>query len=391
MYLHLFLYIIGDNRLSGTIPSGLGLLTNVEVIILADNLLSGSIPSELALLINVEEISLADNLLSGSIPSELGLLTNVEVIIFDHNNLSGSIPSELGLLTNLEEIVLYSNNLSGSIPSELGLLTNLEEIILYRNNLSGSIPSELGLLTNLEGVVLRKYGCRVDLCLEENGLNPSSTSTFAFFLLLHHALILDDNNLSGSIPSELGLLTNCMWLFLGKYGHKVDLCLEEHGWNPSSTFNFAFFPLLHDVLILGDNKLSGSIPSELGLLTNVEVIYLSDNDLSGSIPSKLGLLTNVKGIYLSDDDLSGSIPSELGLLTNLFEIDLCTYGCRVDLCLEENGLNPSSTSNFVFFLLLHDGLILDGNQLSGSIPSELGLLTNCGWLVLCKYGRRVDL
>ena len=172
-------------------------------------------------------------------------------------------------------------------------------------------------------ISLCKYGRKVDLCLEEHGLNPSSTSNFAFFPLLHDAFILGGNNLSGTIPSELGRLTNLETIWLRKYGRRVDLCLEEHGWNPSSTSNVVFFPLLHDALILGGNNLSGSIPSELGLLTNVGLIWLGK------------------------------------------------YGRRVDLCLGDHGWNSSSTSNFAFFLLLHDALILDDNQLSGAVPSEL--------------------
>jgi len=45
-------------------------------------------------------------------------------------------------------------------------------------------------------------------------------------------------------------------------------------WFESVLNKFAFFSLLHDALILGDNNLSGSIPSELGLLTDLEVISL---------------------------------------------------------------------------------------------------------------------
>jgi len=180
--------------------------------------------------------------------------------------------------------------------------------IIVDNDLSGTIPSELGLLSNVEVIILRKYGRRVNLCLEEHGWNPSSTFNFAFFPLLHDALISDRNQLSGSIPSELGLLTNVEEIWLCKYGRRLDLCLEEHGWNPSSTSNFVFFPLLHDALILAYNNLSGSIPSELRLLTNLEFLML------------------------------------------------CKYGRRVDLCLEEHGWNPSSTSNFVlllFFFTMH--------------------------------------
>ena len=141
--------------------------------------------------------------------------------------------------------------------------------IIDGNDLSGAIPSELGLLTNVLSIWLCKYGRRVDLCWEEHGWNPSSTSNFAFFSLLHDALILAWNNLNGSIPSELGLLSNVLWLDLCKYGRRVDFCWEEHGWNPSSTSNFAFFPLLHDALILVMNNLSGSVPSELFALPNL--------------------------------------------------------------------------------------------------------------------------
>ena len=97
-----------------------------------------------------------------------------------------------------------------------------------------------------------------------------------FFSLLHDALILADNQLSGSIPSELGLMKAAERLWLCKCGRRVDLCLEQHGLNPSSTSDFAFFPLLHDALILADNQLTGSIPSELGLMTRLWEIYLCE-------------------------------------------------------------------------------------------------------------------
>jgi len=141
--------------------------------------------------------------------------------------------------------------------------------LIAHNDLSGKIPPELGLLTNVKVIFLCKYGRRIDLCWKEHGWNPSSTSNFAFFPLLPNELILGDNNLNGTIPSELGLLTNLEKIFLCKYGRRVDSCLVEHGLNPSSIPNFAFFPLLNDELILGSNNLSGSIPSELFALPNL--------------------------------------------------------------------------------------------------------------------------
>ena len=40
--------------------------------------------------------------MSGSIPSELGDLANLEYLLLDGNQLSESIPSDLGNLANLE-------------------------------------------------------------------------------------------------------------------------------------------------------------------------------------------------------------------------------------------------------------------------------------------------
>ena len=49
----------------------------------------------------------------------------------------------------------------------------------------------------------------------------------------------------------------------------------------------------------GENALTGSIPSEIGLLTNLKYSFLDNNDLSGEIPSEIGKLTGVKILYLS--------------------------------------------------------------------------------------------
>ena len=139
-----------SNQLSGSIPSSLGNLSNLEFLHISANQLSGSIPSSLGNLSNLEFLHLTFNQLSGSIPSSLGNLSNLEYLDLWENQLSGSIPSSLGNLSNLEALDLSFNQLSGSIPSSLGALSNLVNLWLRENQLSGSIPISLGNLSNLQ-------------------------------------------------------------------------------------------------------------------------------------------------------------------------------------------------------------------------------------------------
>jgi hypothetical protein len=94
-------------------------------------------------------------------------------------------------------------------------------------------------------------------------------------------LRLNSNQLSGSIPPELGTL--------GSLKH----------------------------LILNANQLSGPIPAELGNLSNLYRLYLYNNQLSGPIPAELGNLRNLEVLSLWSNGLSGPIPAELANLDNL--------------------------------------------------------------------------
>ena len=322
------------------------LSASVTQLLLFSNSLTGTIPSELGNLINLEWLSLKDNSLSGEIPAEIGNLTQLEWLYLDRNSLSGSIPSELGNLTKLTSIILQNNSLSGSIPIELGSLTNLTSLYAYNNSLSGTIPSELGSLSNLELVYLQNNSLSGSIPTELGGLTKA------------RKLHLSNNSLSGSIPSELGGLASLEELYL--YGNSLS------GSIPSELGNLTNLTFLQ----LNDNSLSGNIPSELGSLANLIGLYLKNNSLSGSIPSELGSLTSIEDLELDSNSLSGSIPSELGGLTSL-----------VVLGLQNNSLSGSIPSELGNLTNL-TWLALNNNSLSGSIPAELGNLSNLKYLWL---------
>ena len=318
---------LDTNELSGTIPSELGSLSDLIGLSLESNQLTGIIPSELGNLPRLAALSLESNQLTGTIPSELGNLPNMESFLLDSNQLTGTIPSELGNLPILAILSLDTNELSGTIPSELGNLSLLTSLSLAQNQLTGTIPSELGNLPNL-----------VTLSLEDNLLTGSLPSELPNILFIN----LSGNQLSGTLPSELNALTRTGLLNLA--GNRLSGTIPD------------LDNLRLSNLWLQDNQLTGTIPSELGNTSNYRVLSLAQNQLTGTIPPELGNLSLLARLLLGTNELSGTIPSELGNQRNLRFLSLGKN--------QLTGTIPPGITN----LGRMRSLDLSGNRLSGTLP-----------------------
>ena len=147
-------------------------------------------------------------------------------------------------------------------------------------------------------------------------------------------LDLHQNNLTGTIPQEIGDLTNLTRLSLY------------------------------------DNQLAGSIPNEIRNLTNLNYLYLHINQLNGEIPAEIGNLTNLSSLLLQSNQLTGLIPAEIGNLTNLTQLSL--WGNQL------TGSIPAQIGNLSQLQYLY----LSRNQFSGTIPTELFSLTHLVYLEL---------
>ena len=67
-------------------------------------------------------------------------------------------------------------------------------------------------------------------------------------------------------------------------------------------------------ILLPENNLNGTIPHDIGLLSHMEILNLTKNTLSGSIPVSIGIMSSLKSIDLSKLNAPGflSRPTRLG-------------------------------------------------------------------------------
>lgn len=143
-----------------------------------------------------------------------------------------------------------------------------------------------------------------------------------------HAVTIDlsNNKLGGTIPSELLLLPSLQVLNLGANlmsGSLPQIC-------PAT--------LTH--LYVHSNHLSGPFPACLGNMTSLLVLQAHHNNLTGPVPSGLRWLTKLTDCKLHGNALSGTVP----------DLDLSQLSSLQSLTLAQNqlfGTIPSTLSNTV--------------------------------------------
>ncbi|XP_040998014.1 probable LRR receptor-like serine/threonine-protein kinase At3g47570 [Juglans microcarpa x Juglans regia] len=252
---------LGENRISGSIPRGLGNLINLETLGIGKNTISGSIPSEISYLGKLRILDLYENNLSGNIPASLGNLTLLINLYLGMNNLHGAIPPSLAKCQNLFELVLSRNKLSGIIPPQvMGLISfSLISVHLSANQFTGILPMEIGNSKNLE---------RLDI---------------------------SENKLFGEIPASLGGCVKLEVLDMRKNFFQGPI--------PSSLESLRGIELLD----LSNNNLSGEIPKFLERLNLLEKLDLSYNHFEGEVPTK-GVFSNASATSVKGNgELCGGI------------------------------------------------------------------------------------
>eukprot|EP00250_Pteridium_aquilinum_P020736 c24925_g2_i1 orf=39-1349(-) len=303
-----------NQNLKGKLSPGLAALSSLQVLNLGNNYFSGSLPSSFGNFSRLQRLCISVNpSLSGPIPESFGQLTSLQLMDLRSNSLSGPLPATFGHMSSLKKLHLYGNKINGPIPPSFGLLSNLYNADLSSNQFSGRIPDAFGhALVNLINLYLgnnRITGLPADLRnlkrlewldLSNNPLTHGDAVAGIATLPLISQIGLDSCNIFGPFPSWVVRLP------------QVDTNLISDEVTPS--------------LDLANNRISGSIPSELGKLTYLQSMSLSNNQLTGSIPASFKKLQGLRYFNVSNNQLSGEIPQVAPFTT--FPVSSYTPGNR---------------------------------------------------------------
>ncbi|KAL4184005.1 hypothetical protein AMTRI_Chr11g157870 [Amborella trichopoda] len=347
--------------LEGPIPESLGSLKLLDTLFLQTNSLSSAIPRQLGNLTALINLDLSNNALTGEIPQEFSNLKGLALLNLFMNKLHGSIPDFIAELPNLETLGLWMNNFTGTIPEKLGQNGKLESLDLSTNRLTGLIPSGLCtgmklriliLLNNfLFGPIPESLGSCLSLSRVRMGQNYLNGSIPDGFLYLPELTLMElqNNYLTGNFsengdsnrkPEKLGQLNlsnNCI-----------------SGCPPVSLSNFSAL----QILLLGDNRFSCDIPSEIGELKHILKLDLSKNQISGEIPIEIGNCFSLTYLDLSQNQLSGQIPAEISGIRILNYLNLSRNHLSLNIPRSIGSMKSLTVADFSF------------NNFSGRLPES---------------------
>ncbi|XP_027352901.1 receptor like protein 21-like [Abrus precatorius] len=384
--------VLDNNEINGSkLRESLQAFSSIRVLSMMENEYIGTIVAgDFRDLSNLEHLALDFNYnLDNEFLRSIGELTSLKTLSLLQCEINGTLPpADWSKLAKLEELDLSSNKFEGPLPSSFVNMTSLRMLELSNNHFTGNFDSNLASFTSLEYFGFTEnqfefpisftpfayhsnlkfiYGEGNKVILDSH---PSLQTWIPKFQL--QVLSLSSTTKTNSLPLPNFLLyqnnltsldfTSCRlegefphWL-LENNTKMTELLVRNCSF--SGTFQIPSHPLLNVRRIdVSDNFIIGQIPSNniSSILPNLQFLNLSGNQIQGSIPDEFGQMNILNTLDLSDNNLSGKIPPNISGDRSLLRF----------LKLSNNKLDGPVFENLKFL----EQLYLDGNSLSGSIPS----------------------
>jgi len=176
------------------------------------------------------------------------------------------------------------------------------------------------------------------------------------------SLTLKFKHLSGSIPPQIGDLTELRNLYINSSAANYSTDRRNSEMLQSSIIQPYETQIDSFNIYGGYQNVSGSIPKEIGNLKKLKYLTLEALKLNGNIPKEIGNLKHLLTLNLTGNQLTGNIPVELMHLKKLKSLWLSLNRLTGNLPLEIKDLR-----NLTYLRLFY-------NQLEGTIPASLASL-----------------
>jgi len=229
---------------------------------------------------------------------------------------------------------------------KMGRITSL---YLDSNNLTGSLSgwSQLRTLRNLTLLDLSFNSVAGTLPTELGRLSSIDRITW------------NDNQLVGTIPTQIGEINR------PALSRELDqIMLANNALSGSVPTELAAHSEL-SMVDMRNNSLAGTLPTEVGSLSNLAVLHVHDNArLSGTLPGAMTPMQQLHYLDASRTRLSGTLPPGLGSLPLLHSIQIQTAAL--------SGTIPAELTDVYVLRMLR----LADNQLVGNLPEQVGKLRN---------------
>ena len=334
----------------------------------------------------VTHLDLLENELTGAIPAEIGGLEQLDLLRTSYNSISGPIPAELGKLTRLARLELNNNEHEGGLPPEMGGMQTLDYLdVAHNNDIVGTVPHSFA------GLELSTfYSTSTDLCVPPSlrawfdGIprtdNPTPCTARITFdpPSLYFGNLGDTATLSATaISAEGDTLQDAAvtWASADTEIASVDTKGLVTAIAYGTTQITATAGLLSGaaevevVFVLSDREVLEILYASTGGENWTDTTnWMSDEPLSEWYGVQTNETGKVVGLSLANNNLTGSIPDELGELGDLATLDLG----RNTL----SGPVPGHLGN----LPQLRNLLLHGNALEGVLPRDLGYMTGLRYL-----------
>jgi len=262
-----------DNSLTGTISANLSMLSHLNDLELNSNLLEGTVPGNFSALSKLSVLRLFGNFLSGNLDGVFDATrqTQLSSIQVNDNKITGSLPAELFLLPKLDTFAATSNCFDGSLPDTVCSAVSLKNLVA--DGLSSADACKLSLIPGQSDAYTSAHPVHgtipacvfalpllTTLHLSGNKLSGSIPTSVVISLTLQD-LSLSSNTLTGDIPQ---VMQTRQWA--------VNLDLSYNRFGGTLSVDFAAAPSPAAALSLQNNRLSGHIPSSIVAMTNVSVL-----------------------------------------------------------------------------------------------------------------------